>query len=101
LLPSLRLVGGAIVITFHRSYKCNLCRKISGRIAEAGDPTLWTDCDHCHNGPAHWCGEFPCVLCLGKFTMPTPEEIWAYLDDPFGDDTRPLTDDELDQFGVK
>ena len=87
------------MITFCRSYVCNHCGATSQRTGKAGDATLWTDCDHCPNGPAHWCFQFPCWLCLVKVNYPTPEEIQAYYDDPFGDDTRPLTDDELRQFG--
>ncbi len=31
--------------------------------------------------------------------MPTPDEIQAYRDDPFGDDTRPLTADDFIRCG--
>jgi len=37
------------------------------------------------------------VLCLVKLIIPTPEEIQAYWDDPFRDETRPLTEADFSQ----
>jgi hypothetical protein len=51
-----------VVMIFVRTYRCNSCGDTSSREGNAGDATLWTDCDHC-KGPAHWCYSIPCRLC--------------------------------------
>lgn len=48
---------------FVRTYRCNSCRECFSRQGQAGDATLWTDCDSC-KGPAHWCFEIPCRGCV-------------------------------------
>ena len=83
-------------IIFVRTYRCNSCHECSSRQGEAGDATLWTDCDRC-KGPAHWCYRIPCPLCVIKVQYPTDQEVeeyWKPLLNPEGsrdnDESWPL-----------